>query len=1104
MKYCLFIFLLLQSTPLLAQTWQETYKKADSLMQKRDFNGAVQFYEQVLPLIQKDSTKKSAAYLNARNGLGRCMTFVGEKEKAEAFLLENIDLAKSFGEKTAAYGTALQNAGSFYSPKGKGNNPKKSEEFIKQSIAVREEALGTKHLDYSSSLTSLGILYYDMNNYTAAELIYKQVIQIRREVVGEKHASYAAALNNLANLYWSMGKYSLSEPIYKQAMQIRREVLGEKHLDYIVSVSNLAGFYLATSNYSAAEPLYKQVAQIRKEILGEKHPSYAAALNNLANLYWNMGYYSASEPLYKQAMQIRKDILGEKHPDYASSINGLSILYYDMGNYVAAEQLYKQALQIQKEVFGEKHHTYATSLNNLANLYLAMGNYGAAEPLYKQAMQIRKEVLGEKHPDYAVSLNNLALFYEKNAEYNAAVPLYKQAGHILKDIFGEKHPDYAASLNNLAGLYFAMGNYYAAESLYKQVLQIRKEVLGEKHPEYLSLMGNFAILYRNIRNYSLAESFLNEAMQTQKEVLGENHPNYIFLLEAQALLNWHLRKKEIAYREFTHVKNWCVKQTELQLPSLSEVQKEAFYNQKVKQYLNIYSSLVIEMPKINATELYDLQLSTKALLMQASQKIKNRILNSGDTALIQKYWEWNTLKQQIIKVNEMSQKERQEKGIKLDSLGELSETLEKNLSLKSETFASLTDKKSTSWQDIQKTLKKGEAAIEIVRINKYGVHRIITDTSDVTQAPISPQYPLWGLTDTIYYAALILKKNSKQPKIVLLKNGNELEEKFAVYQKNTIQFMQEDLISYDQFWKPIAQNLKGIKKVFFSPDGIYNQISLNTLQNPKTKKFVLDEIELHLVTNTKDILAFGKSENKTLKAELLGYPLYDLQTQNADNARMREVLADSTRAFANFQQVSLLPGTKKEVETIYEILNKKNYQTKVLMEKSATEENIKKVKNPKILHLSTHGFFIDSKEKNEKVNPMLRSGLLLTGVSDYTRAEVKPDTEDGILTALEAANLDLDETDLVVLSACETGLGDVKAGEGVYGLQRAFKVAGAKSIVMSMWKVDDAVTQKLMTTFYQKFAESNKARQAFKEAQAIIKKQHPEPYYWGAFVMVGE
>jgi CHAT domain-containing protein len=490
--------------------------------------------------------------------------------------------------------------------------------------------------------------------------------------------------------------------------------------------------------------------------------------------------------------------------------------------------------------------------------------------------------------------------------------------------------------------------------------------------------------------------------------------------------------------------------------------------------------------------------------MQAAQKMKNRILNSGDSLLVKKYWTWNGLKTQIQKAEEMSEKVRIEKGIKLDSLKAENENLEKELSAKSHSFASLTDKKQISWKDIQKKLKKGEAAIEIVRVNKFGVLKIVTDTSDVAKAPNFPTYPLYDLTDTVYYAALIVKKKSKMPELVLLKNGNDLEKKYAFYQKNSVIYKREDAVSYNEFWKPIAEKLTKIKKVYFSPDGVYNQISVNTLQNPETKKYVLDEIELHLLTNTKDLLSFGKSENKNYKAELLGYPIYDLQTQNENQARKRELEADTTRAFANFQKVSLLPGTKKEIEDISSILKEKNYGLQILSEKNATEENIKKVKNPKILHFSTHGFFIDSKEKNEKINPMLRSGLLLTGVSDYTRAEIKPETEDGILTAQEAANLDLDETDLVVLSACETGLGDVKAGEGVYGLQRAFKVAGAKTLVMSLWKVDDAVTQKLMTAFYKKFAEYNNARKAFKEAQADIKKQYPEPYFWGAFVMSGE
>ncbi len=1014
------LFLLFQTTSLLAQSWKADLQKADSLMQKRDFEGAAALYELVLPAIEKDSTNKSEAFLKTRNSLGRSGSYFWEVTKSAVFLDENLKLCKQYGIKSVIYAQALHNTGTFYMLNLDGSNAEPSERLLKEAIVLRKEIMGEKHIDCASTLNSLG------------------------------------------NLYSLTGRFSLAEVAYKQTLSIRKEVLGIKHSDYGISV------------------------------------------NNLALLYSKMGKYSEAESLYKEAVEIMREKFGDTHPQYASALNGLASLYIDIGNYDLAESLLLRAFKIRKNKLGEKHPVTITSVASLANFYHAVGSYSKAQRFYEESLKGLKEAVGEEHEYYAGVLNNLALSYVTARKLPQAEMLYKESLQIKKTVYGEKHPDYIRTLMNFAVVYQEMGSYAISGPILQTCIKLSKEVLGENHFEYAQLINILANYYNDIGSYKASEECYNKCLDILEVVLGKNNPEYIMVMDNLSRLHWLMGKKAETMSEKTLVKNWCIEQIHLQFSHMSEVQREAFYNEKIKHYVQNFNTHSIEMTAINTSALYDLQLSCKAVLMQASQKMKNRILTSGDTALIRKYWEWNNLKQQIMKANDLSEAERQEKGIQIDQLANQSEELEKALSLKSEAFASLTDKKRLSWQDIQKTLKKGEAAVEMVKINKFGVQKIMIDTSDVTKAPNFPKYPFYDLTDTVYYAALIVKKNSKEPEIVLLKNGNELEDKFFKYQNNAIQYTQEDLVSYDQFWLPIAQKLKGIKKVYFSPDGVYNQISLNTLQNPKTKKFVLDEIELHLVTNTKDILAFGNSENKTLKAELLGYPLYNLQKQDADNARMREVLADSTRAFANFQQVSLLPGTKKEVEDIFQILSQKKYSLEILTEQNATEENIKKVKNPKILHLSTHGFFIDSKEKNEKVNPMLRSGLLLTGVSDYTRAEVKPDTEDGILTALEAANLDLDETDLVVLSACETGLGDVKAGEGVYGLQRAFKVAGAKSIVMSMWKVDDAVTQKLMTTFYQKFAESNKARQAFKEAQAIIKKQHPEPYYWGAFVMVGE
>ncbi len=1060
MKVLMFsLFFLFPTTFLSAQSWKTDLQKADSLTKKRDFEGAIALYEQVLPLIEKDSSRKSEVYLKARNGLGSAIVSIKSKGEAETFLLESVELAKKFGRKS---------------------------------------------LVYASSLNSLANFYYNTVNYASAEPLYKEILDIRKEVLGEKHLDCAASMNNLANVKKATEKFADAESLYLSALTIRKNALGEKHLDYIQVLNNLGVLYWQIGDYPKAESFYLKCAELRKEILGAKHSSYASVINNLGVLYESMGNYTKSEKLHKENLDIRKSIADTVSIEYIYALNNLAGAYMLQCNYLLAEKNYSDAMKIYIKLYSTKNLEYAILLNNLAVIAYMTGYYTKAERFYIESKTIRKELLGEKNLDYAQSLYNLADLYVYTEKYAAAKPLFEESMKIRKDILGENNSLYAASLERLGNMHEEMGHFSVAEKLFKESLNIYAKTLGENNINYAISLNSLAYLYANMHRYDSSALLQKKCLQLQSDILGKDNHFCIQSISNLAFIDWASGNRTQAVTNYKLIKDWSIARTENTLPYMNETQKEDFYQDRLQKYIKNYMGFAVEMPQINTKELYDLQLSTKAVLMQAAQKVKTRILNSGDTSLIRKYQDWNQLKNQIMKAEEMNETTRQEKGINLDYLVNQNEYLEKEISRESAAFASLTDKKRTTWQDIQKTLKKGEAAIEIAKINKYGLAKIVTDTSDVAKAPNFPQYPIYGLTDTVYYAALIVKKNSKEPEIILLKNGNALEKEFVLYQKNAIQYTQEDLISYDQFWLPIAQKLKGIKKVFFSPDGIYNQISLNTLQNPKTKKFVLDEIELHLVTNTKDILAFGKSENKTLKAELLGYPLYDLQTQNADAARMREVLADSTRAFANFQQVSLLPGTKKEVETIYEILNKKNYQTKVLMEKNATEENIKKIKNPKVLHLSTHGFFIDSKEKNEKVNPMLRSGLLLTGVSDYTRAEMKPDVEDGILTALEAANLDLDETDLVVLSACETGLGDVKAGEGVYGLQRAFKVAGAKSIVMSMWKVDDAVTQKLMTTFYQKFAESNKARQAFKEAQAIIKKQHPEPYYWGAFVMVGE
>jgi CHAT domain-containing protein len=414
---------------------------------------------------------------------------------------------------------------------------------------------------------------------------------------------------------------------------------------------------------------------------------------------------------------------------------------------------------------------------------------------------------------------------------------------------------------------------------------------------------------------------------------------------------------------------------------------------------------------------------------------------------------------------------------------------------------------------VQKSLKAGEAAIEIIRTRYYDKK----------------------FTDSVLYIALIVRPETKgQPEMVVLPNGVEMENRhFGQYGGSVTRGLKRDSLkngapAYSIYWQPINEALRKQgqpTKIYIAFDGIYHKISLLALQNPLTKKYLLDEVEIHQVGSTKDIVKWqlhGSTKNTTGNpdAVLVGHPAYDLsqeayKTTLAGSAENRGNHLGSRLENVNWKP---LVGTEKEINAIAKTLQTKKIPVQTYMQANATEEAVKRVQFPRILHIATHGAFFEKEseaadreqvgnEANQAVefSPMLRSGLVLAGIGNFYQAKDRPQRDDGFLTAYEAMNLNLDNTELVVLSACETGLGEAKSGEGVFGLQRGFQTAGAKTILMSLWSVDDAATQKLMTLFYTNWlAKKQSKRQAFKNAQEALRKTYPQPYYWGAFVMVGE
>jgi CHAT domain-containing protein len=529
-------------------------------------------------------------------------------------------------------------------------------------------------------------------------------------------------------------------------------------------------------------------------------------------------------------------------------------------------------------------------------------------------------------------------------------------------------------------------------------------------------------------------------------------------------------------------------------------------------------SLTIPKSKKVLALQYNNRLLTKALLFNSTQKTKERIYASGDTTLINLYETFIAKRIFYNKMLELPITERKKQGVDLATLAEEANDLEKALARQSKDFAKeLEEYKAHTWKEVKRALKPGEAAIEIIRYNWHDKK--------------------W--TDKVHYVALIVTPKSRFPYPVYFTNGNFLEGKgfrnyqfFTKNQKNAPK-------AYARFWHPIQTQLKKlypkVQRVFVSLDGVYHQLNLKTLWNPATKQYLGDELDIRLVSNTKDLLK-RKTKNKALashhKAEvqLFGYPDYSrfahtTRKPSQYDGFFGERNQRDLRDFFKNGIIRRLPGTQKEVQQIGRILAAHRIPHRVYLDTNATETKLKAVRSPKVLHLATHGYFINHNDlkdlrkqrqwagtefKQYIANPLLRAGLVWTGAQATLRGETRPQNvpDNGILTAQEVLNLNLDSTQLVVLSACETGLGKVENGRRVYGLQRAFLSAGAQYVLMSLWKVDDEVTNYFMQYFYEAWAKHQDVRQAHHYAQQKLRTskrgKYNSPYYWGAFVLVGK
>jgi tetratricopeptide (TPR) repeat protein/CHAT domain-containing protein len=1069
------------------------------LMNKREFPKAIEVLEAAKKTALEKWGKMSVAYGNALYYHSRALHGTRDYAAAEKLYVETLDIQeKILGPGDESYLTTLSRYGTLFSET---KQFERAEPIYLKVRDSRAKYAGKEHPDYASSLHSLAILYMQMGKRSESEKNFLECIDLRAKILGKEHADYASSLHVLGVLYATTGEYKKAMPRFLEARNIRGITLGKEHTDYIQSTTNLSKIYVTLEEYDKALPLVLECIAISEKKVGKRHRDYGSALQSLASIRFQLGEYEQAESLCKEVADIFKEVYGAESVDYAFSLVNLAVFYRDMGNFEVAEQLLLKAKSICAKAVGKMHPDYASMIHLVSTLHLFVGNFEESVALETEAIEIYEKLNMTNHPDLGWSLNALGVAYQNLGKTAEAEASYLRARAILESALGKESSKISILLHNMAAFYQHLKRYEAAEKLYFEALASIEKTYGNQHAQNAITLDNLGSLYLEAGRYTDAEQKLREAMRINETALSKTHPEF-----GKNLNN--LAKVQIVTGRFPAASQSLTEANELHRVLLTKSVNH-LSERELGAMLKTFSlnrdlllRLCNEVSNTSAVA-FDQSLFYKGFLLNAGNRVRSLV--ERDSSANTKFTIIKSLHRRLAAEYAKPIAERKN----VDTLENRANELEKELTRKIAGYGEAL--RQVKWQEVQTALKPNEAAIEFVHYNYWHKRE----------------------TDSVMYAALVLRPGMAQPLFVSLFEEKQLAalldpggQSPEVFHKNCYAFDQRGKSLYQLVWGPLEAPLKGVKKVFCSPSGLLYRLSLADLP-AESKANVSDIYDLSIIGSTRQLVISQPFADKAKTALFFGGIQYDMDSTaylkasgirggNGLRGAPAGFYADSTLRGGSWKY---LPGTEKEAIELGESAKAQGYDAKVLLGFTASEDRFKALdgQSPRILHLATHGFFFpdaqgkpDQAFNNEPVfkysdNPLLRAGLILAGGNHaWSKGHpLKPDMEDGILTAYEIAHLDLSKTELVVLSACETGLGDIQGNEGVYGLQRAFKIAGAKNILMSLWQVPDQQTARFMGIFYKKWLHENLgAADALQAAKKQLKDRGYDPFYWAGFVLV--
>jgi CHAT domain-containing protein/Tfp pilus assembly protein PilF len=956
----------------------------------------------------------------------------------------------------------------------------------------------------------------------------ERCLDIYTRELGPERYLVASAIENLASIYSAMGNTDKAEPLIKQAIALYEKIEGTNHPAVARSLNVLGLVLLHKGNYSAGEAALERSLNISETVLGPSDPNAAWPLMNLGIIYWTNGDYRKAESYYSRAAALREAALGPDSTLTADAKANLGAVFMELGELEKAEPLIKYALSVAERANGLGDPKVARLLTNLGLLYRTKGDYIQAEQFFRRAKSIYEKVLGPADFRVGQELEYLGGVNRLKGDYTAAEPLYRQALEIEEKALGPDDAKVGLVAGNLANALADMGGLVEAETLYNRALAIAEKAYGPEHPDVAFALNNLGSLYIERREFSKAEAALSQAVRIREKSLGSEHPYLQQSLDALARLC-------VAEGRFTEAVAYQARANSigeynlaLNLAIGSERQKLAYLDLAGAQEFSQAAQLSIALQTVYAPD--DPAALTLALTLQLQRK--GRVLDALSRSMA-------ALRQHLTPQDEGLLEASNQTTARLAGLvfngpqnGSLAghETEIRTLEQKRDQLESELSQRSAGFYQASPKVTI-DAILRAIPSNTALIEFAVYTQQDVTAHP-GPKS-----SGPLRFVAYVLRGDG-QVRWKDLGEAKPLNEAVELFRRALRDPKRRDAAELgraldEKLMQPLRPLLGEASQLLISPDGDLSLIPFEALVD-ENNHYLVERYSISYLGSGRDLLRleaagiassnpiivadpwFGVPETVTSKEAQKGGQLAKAPNRptggaaHSDGGKRQSVTTGGDMSRLYFAPLS---ATEREAKDIQDLFPDATIWTGA----QATKTALKGVKAPRILHIATHGFFIQDTASAgagssratrgystdaAADNPLLRSGLALAG-ANLRNGDA---TDNGILTALEASALDLWGTKLVVLSACDTGIGEVRTGEGVYGLRRAFVQAGAETLVMSLWPVNDHVTRELMTRYYERLKRGGGRAEALRQVQLemLKRKDRRHPFYWASFIASGE